>query len=265
MGKLFQFNRILYCMIDYHVHSTYSIDGISPPYLYVEPAQQYGIKEIGFAEHVDLDPHVWGYRFLQYSEYSTSVEELKKSAPIQIRCGLEISYQAHLEDCIKDFLSIVQCDFVIGSVHEVHRKTMDHTFLEQYTPSDYFEAVKRLAISGTCDIVGHLEYFKRWGGTYSSATFKKEISAVLQSMIDNDLVLEVNTSGLHHSACDTYPSLQVVQWYKELGGELISLGSDAHRAQDIGFQFPSVIRKLTSKGIDRIATFNKRVLQLTEL
>lgn len=253
-----------HCMIDYHIHSTYSIDGKSPPHLYVGAAQKCVLKEIGFAEHVDLDPHVWGYRFLDPGYYA-ACRTLGKSVSIPIRCGIEVSYQDHLENSIKEYVSGADCDFVIGSVHEVHTITMDKTFLQQHNPSHYFEAVEKMVKSSTCDIVGHLEYFKRWGGTYTSSAFKNEICAVLQVMIETDCVLEVNTSGLRHPCHDTYPSLDVIHWYRELGGELISLGSDAHDAETIAFRFSPVRKRLTSEGFDTVATFNRRKLELTEL
>ena len=252
-------------MIDYHIHSTYSIDGLSPPHLYVSTAQRCGLGEIGFAEHVDLNPCTKEYRFLDYNRYTASVEQLRMDAPLQIRCGLEVSYELHLEPSIKRFIKDANCDFVIGSIHEVNSITLNDTFLDLYSPSDYFKEVERLITSSTCDIVGHLEYFKRWGGVYSSSAFKKEISAVLNLIVDHDLVLEVNTSGLRHPIRDTYPSLEVIQWYREVGGELISLGSDAHSVKDMAFEFIPIIKKLKAYGFDTVATFSKRSLRLVEL
>ncbi|MBU7018283.1 MAG: histidinol-phosphatase HisJ family protein [Theionarchaea archaeon] len=252
-------------MIDYHIHSTYSIDGLSPLHLYVGTAQRFCLGEIGFAEHVDLNPCLGGYKFLDYGSYAASVEKLRIDAPLQIRCGLEVSYESHLESSIKNFIEDAKCDFVIGSIHEINNITMDSTFLKQSNPLDYFREVERLITSSTFDIVGHLEYFKRWGGLYSPSEFRKGISGVLHLIIDHDIALEVNTSGLRHPIQDTYPSFEVIQWYRELGGELISLGSDAHSVKDMAFQFTPVIKKLKSHGFDTVATFNRRSLELVEL
>lgn len=252
-------------MIDYHIHSTYSFDGKSPLSAYVGTAQRCGLREIGFAEHVDLDSTLKEYNFLNFPLYKEAVGELEKNAPIPVRCGLEISYQQHLEGQIKEYLMAADCDFVIGSVHEVEGVTMDHRFFEQFNPLQYFRTVEALITSESCDIVGHLEYFKRWGGSYTSSAYKNEISALLQLIIEKDIVLEVNTSGLRHAAQDTYPSLEVVQWYRELGGELISLGSDAHTVKDTAFKFPPVLRKLKSLGFDSITAFEKRVRENVSL
>ena len=224
-----------------------------------------GLTEIGFAEHVDLDSELEEYQFLDFPNYYKTIKELQKEAPISIRCGVEVSYQQGLEDSIQEYLAGKACDFVIGSVHEVHGTLMDHTFLKQFSPLDYFEAVKKLVESGLCDIVGHLEYFKRWGNSYSSSPFKDAICSVLQLMIEKNAVLEINTSGLRHPARDTYPSFEVIQWYRDLGGELISLGSDAHAVKDLAFQFSPVIQALLSEGFCTVATFNKRKMTCVDL
>lgn len=252
-------------MADYHIHSTYSVDGTSSPRSYVCLAEENLIDEIGFSEHVDLDPNLGGYQYLDSPAYIGTLEEVRRETSVLIRCGVEVSYQHYLEKPIKEYLSEIECDFVVGSIHEIDGKPMDHTFLEHFSPQEYFKEVENLIASGICDIVGHLEYFKRWGGRYSSTSFENDITSVLQKTIEKNLVLEVNTSGLRHPAQDTYPSFEVIKLYKELGGELISLGSDAHTAGDLAFQFPHVIERLKKEGFSTVATFCRRTLSLIEV
>jgi len=252
-------------MIDYHIHSSFSIDGTEPPHSFACAAKRCGLEEIGFAEHVDLNPRLFGYNFLDYSHYAAVLKDLQHQNSFPIRCGIEVSYQPHLETEIKNYITKTHCDFVIGSVHDVNHKLMDHTFLKQCDPRDYFEAVSSLIASSTCDIIGHLEYFKRWGGPYSSSDYKSEICTVLQQIVERTLVLEVNTAGLRHPCQELYPSLDVLRWYRKLGGTLICIGSDAHHVEDIAFHFPSVRTALQSEGFDSVATFSRRSLTLTEL
>lgn len=252
-------------MIDYHLHSTYSIDGRSASSSYVERAEQLSLTGIGFAEHLDLDPHTGVPLHFDYPSYLATIEALRQTTAIPIQCGAEVGYQPHLEDDLHAVLSQFACDFVIGSVHELEGVLMDETFFQTFTPPQYFNAVEKSVESGWVDIVGHLEYFKKWGGPYSSAHYEKEITALLQKMIERHVVLEVNTSGLRHAAGDTYPSLYVLQLYRKLGGALISLGSDAHGTEYCGYEFARIVEKLTEMGFDTLATFNKRVLHLVEL
>jgi histidinol-phosphatase (PHP family) len=245
-------------MIDYHIHSTFSIDGSSHPRDFVCSAVGHGLEEIGFSEHVDLDPTLGGYNYLDYPRYVETLEQLRVRASVTIKRGIEVSYQKHLEPSIRDYLSSVACDYVIGSVHEVDGVTMDDTFLEHFTPYPYFEAVDDMAASGMVDVVGHLEYFKRWGGDYSSSDYKSAILPVLETIIEKALVLEVNTSGLRHPVCDTYPSLTVLKWYGALGGTLITLGSDAHEPSQVAFHFEPLLLQLRKIGFDGVVTFKNR-------
>jgi histidinol-phosphatase (PHP family) len=245
-------------MIDYHVHSTFSFDGSSHPGDYVRSAASYGLEELGFSEHVDLDPLLEGYNYLDYPQYVRILGQLRVGAPLPIRYGLEVSYQKHLEPSIRDYLSSAASDYVIGSVHEVDGMTMDDTFLERFTPHPYFEAVTHMMTSGLIDVVGHLEYFKRWGGDYSSSDYESVIVPVLETLIERTLVLEVNTSGLRHPVCDTYPSFTVLKWYRALGGTLITLGSDAHEPSQVAFHFEPVCLQLKEIGFDTVVTFKNR-------
>lgn len=252
-------------MIDYHLHSTFSLDGASPPHSYVKAAEQHDLREIGFAEHLDLDPNLWGFNFLDYPQYFKTLEDLRTTASIPIRCGMEVSYQPRLEGTIRKYLSGTACDFVIGSVHEVNGVTMNHSFFEQFRPQEYFEAVEDLITSGLFDIVGHLEYFRRWGGLYDPSQCSDEISHILQLLIEKNMVLEVNTSGLRHPARSTYPSFEVIRLYRELGGELISLGSDAHHVDCCAFQFSAISNQLKSEGFSVLTTFCRRTIDFAEI
>ncbi|MBU6998762.1 MAG: histidinol-phosphatase HisJ family protein [Theionarchaea archaeon] len=245
-------------MIDYHIHSTFSIDGRSHPRDYVCSAADHSLEEFGFSEHVDLDPTWEGYNYLDYSRYHEALEKLREEFALTIKCGIELSYQKHLEPSIRAYLSSISCDYVIGSVHDVNGISMDDTFLEHATPCSYFEAVKDMTTSGMIDIVGHLEYFKRWGGDYSSSDYKAAIVPVLQTIVEQNLFLEVNTSGLRHPVCDTYPSLCVMEWYRALGGTLITLGSDAHEASQVAFQFEPVLFQLKEIGFNQVVIFDGR-------
>ncbi|MBU7014807.1 MAG: histidinol-phosphatase HisJ family protein [Theionarchaea archaeon] len=245
-------------MIDYHIHSTFSIDGRSHARDYLFSAMVLDLEEIGFSEHVDLDPTLGGFNYLDYPGYEEALEHLKVESPVVIRRGIEVSHQKHLEPSIRDYISSTSCDYVIGSVHEVDGVTMDDTFLDHSTPHSYFEAVQSMAASGLVDVVGHLEYFKRWGGNYSSSDCKSVILPVLQTIVEKSLVLEINTSGLRHPVCDTYPSLNVLKWYRDLGGILITLGSDAHEASQVAFQFEPVLLQLKEIGFSHLVTFDHR-------
>jgi histidinol-phosphatase (PHP family) len=244
-------------MMDYHVHSLFSIDGRSPLDAYCSGAADHGLREIGFAEHVDLDPDIPGYDALDFMAYHRTLTEVREHCPLPVRCGIEVSYQHRLEASIKEYISKKPCDYVIGSVHEVKGRTMDHSFFTISSPGEYFSEIRQLVSSGLCDIVGHLEYFKQWG-PYNRALYTEELTEILQEIIENELVLEVNTAGLRHASLEPYPSYEILGLYRNLGGTLISLGSDAHTTSHLAFQFPAAITRLKKMGFEGIVRIEKR-------
>jgi histidinol-phosphatase (PHP family) len=251
-------------MIDYHLHSHFSIDSSTPLEAFIPGVMKHGLQEIGFSEHVDLDPHLAGYNALDFREYRKGLTRIRDICPVPVRCGMEISYQSSLEDTITSYIASNPCDYIIGSVHEVKGRTMDHAFYEVSSPGDYFEEVKKLVNSGLCDIVGHMDYFKQWGG-YNWLRYKGELTEIFQIMIERELVLEINTAGFRHGCGEPYPSFQIQQLYRNLGGNLISLGSDAHIESHLAFQFPGVICGLKAMGFFELARFENRQISVQDM
>ncbi|MBU7031287.1 MAG: hypothetical protein HXS53_02035 [Theionarchaea archaeon] len=130
-------------------------------------------------------------------------------------------------------------------------------FFKISSPGEYFSEIHYLASSGFCDIVGHLEYFKQWGH-YERTRYTRELTDLLQGIIDNGLILEVNTAGLRHAASEPYPSYEILALYQSLGGTLISLGSDAHTVDQLAFAFPVVISQLKALGFEGVVQMDKR-------
>jgi histidinol-phosphatase (PHP family) len=255
---------MLIAMIDYHLHSHFSIDSSTPLEAFFPEVVKCGLLEIGFSEHVDLDPHLEGYNALDFREYRRELTRIRNAFPVPVRCGMEVSYQSTREDSITQYLASRPCDYVIGAVHEVNGRTMDHTFYEVSSPGEYFAEVRKLVSSGLCDIVGHLEYFKQWGG-YHWSQYEGDLTEIFQVMIERELVLEINTAGFRHGCGEPYPSFEIQQLYKNLGGNLISLGSDAHHEYHLAFQFPWVIQRLKAMGFNELACFENRQITVQDI
>ena len=251
-------------MIDYHVHSHFSIDSSTPSHKFCAGAVDLQLQEIGFSEHVDLDPQLSGYDALDFPAYHCSLTALQNQYPLPIRCGVEFSYQSSLEDGIRDYITSKPVDYAIGSVHEVEGRTMGSDFFEISSPGEYFKEVKKMVCSGLCDIVGHLEYFKQWGA-YDWTCYEKEIREILELIIEYECALEINTAGFRHGCGRPYPSYEIQQVYRDMGGKRISLGSDAHHAAHLAFHFPQVIDELKTIGFKEVVHIKKRKISLKGL
>jgi histidinol-phosphatase (PHP family) len=270
-------------LVDLHVHSVCSADGLSSIADYARQAAALGLGEVGFCEHVDFDPRDQDYGYLDILSYEQQITRARRQSPqVTLQQGVEVSYQSRREDEIRTWLSTCAWDCVVTSVHLVDYDDgwaivsepdtagtyfAAHGQRQAYAP--YLEELCRAACSGLGDVLGHLDLIKRFGvahyGPFEPVAFEEEIRAVLQAAIDGGLGLEVNTSGLRQSPGEAYPTLAVLRWYRELGGEIVTVGSDAHHAGDLGAGIPEALAMAQEAGFRAIATFKERQVRWIDL
>jgi histidinol-phosphatase (PHP family) len=269
--------------VDLHVHSSCSADGEASIGDYARRAVTLGLREVGFCEHVDLDPRDQDYGYLDLSRYHQEIASARILEPlVTLRQGVELSYQARREDEIRAWLAARAWDFVVISVHLVDYADgwaiisepgttrtyfAAHSQRQAYAP--YFEELRRAAQSGLGDVIGHFDLVKRFGvqhyGPFEPAAFEEEIRAVLRAAINSGMGLEVNTSGLRQLPGEPYPALTVLQWYRELGGEILTLGSDTHHLNGLGAGLAEALALAQEAGFRAIATFENRQVRWNDL
>ena len=231
-------------IVDYHVHSNQSCDGKSSISEMCQKAIELGIEEIGFSEHVDFEPKDWGFGYFNYERYNSEIKNAKESFGnrLVIRKGVEIDYQRCFEDDIMEWLQDKEFDFIIGSVHYlddeiiggqlVRRKDLGRIY------DDYFSEVTCSIRSGFFDVVGHFDLVARYVDNRRSELKNFDchegIRTILEEVMENRIYLEINSKGLREEYRDTMPSRKIVDKFIENGGKLISIGSDAHSAEEIG-------------------------------
>ena len=264
-------------MLDYHLHSTCSADGISTIAQYCRRAAERGFIEIGFCEHSDFDPRDRSYDFFDYALFRCQIEAQREryGDSLAIRAALEVTYQACREEEIRGFLRDKELDYVIGSVHLVEdgrewvmiseEGRFEHYFArrsvrEAYQP--YFAEVCLAVESGLFDFIGHLDLAKRYGvryyGPFDLSLFAAEIREILKLAVERGVGLEINTSGLRQAPRETYPGLEVLRWYRELGGLILTVGSDAHSVKDLGKGIAEALGLAREAGFDAVTLFEKR-------
>jgi histidinol-phosphatase (PHP family) len=270
-------------LVDLHVHSTCSIDGSSTIEEYAAQAEGLGLAEVGFCEHVDLDPRDGGYGYLDPERYDGAVASARAAARgVVLRQGVEITYQSRLEAALEAWLAGHPWDYVIVSVHLLDYADgwaiisepeamgayfASHTERQAYGP--YFAELLRAAQSGLGDVLGHLDLVKRYGirqyGPLDPAAFEEEIREVLRAAAQRGMGLEINTSGLRQSPGETYPALAVLRWFRALGGEILTVGSDAHHIDDLGSGIAQAQEMAQEAGLRAIATFEERRVRWVDL
>jgi histidinol-phosphatase (PHP family) len=258
---------------DYHMHSTFSPDGKSTPEEMCRRAIELGIPEIGFTEHHDFNPLDKNPGRLQSDAWLAELQRLRSlfSGQLTIRAGIEISEPHLFPDQTAGLLERVPFDFVIGSLHFLGGHFLfDEKFYRQ-TPADgvfraFFTELELMTRSPVFDILGHLDLPVRTSkpiyGGYDPARYEEYIRPVLQNVIAHNLALDVNAGGLRKPSQNLMPDPLILKWYAEMGGQCVTLGSDAHNAGQVGLNLETAIQAIRAAGLTHVAQFEQRQAQL---
>lgn len=272
-------------LYDQHLHSHHSFDSKTEPVDNVESALAKGLAGLTFTEHFDTHPDDWKECVYDDERYSAEIRRLREryGSKIAIGKGIEVCYQPDRMDFILDFLDSHEFDLVLLSVHyfagrPVHKR-------ECWTGVDA-AAGTRIYLEGVRDamracaklherrgkvfhVLSHLDfvkrYTKRFFGTFYVASHGDLFDDILRACLDADIVPEINTSTLRQGLGESMPGPDTVKRYAALGGTCMSLGSDAHRAEDIGADFGTALAMLRDAGINRLAVFENRRRRLISL
>jgi histidinol-phosphatase (PHP family) len=257
-------------MIDYHVHTTFS-DGLSDFSDYVEEAVKRNVDEIGFSDHIHFKKESWSMSHTDLPAYVSKISSLKRTSPISVKTGLEVDFvpskMANLMRVIEEF----DFDYLLGSVHHVGSWLIDSDReIEEWKRRDvdqvcqqYYVLVQDMARTGLFDIIGHLDLVKKFGFMPKNdltSLWRETIEAVSKSK----MCIEINTSGLRKPCREVYPSERLLRMCFDYGLPL-TLGSDAHRPQDVGADFGKAIDLLRKIGYVQIVRFTERKREFVDI
>lgn len=250
---------------DYHIHTKFS-DGSSEPADYITAAIPAGFSEIGFSDHLTLfkEQQKWFMDSRRVPEYISVINSLKEKNPsIKIRKGFEVDYFPGKEKETADFLSGLDLDYVIGSVHYLgEEKTVDEgpDFYKDKNFDSlfeaYFDVVCGAARSGLFDIMGHCDLIRIYGHKPVSDP-GPHYSRLARAMKEGDVAFEVNTNGRNRPLADFYPDRRFLRIFREEGIP-VCVNSDAHLPARLGQYFDEVYDLLRMEGFDEMAVFEKR-------
>ncbi len=256
-------------MFDYHVHTIRSADCETPILASCEAAVRAGITEIAFTDHVEYEPSDMCYGFYDYDLFMQDVADARNQYGdrLTILAGAEVGFNTRLMPEIEAFLANHEFDFVIGSVHHSPDGVIifpeyfdDHNMTE--VMRTYLGQLRAAAETGWFDTIGHLDLPKRYApvaaGAYDPLSCEPELRALLQAIIDQRMSFEINTSGIRQAPKTSMPSAQVVRLYVEMGGTLITVGTDSHVPDTIGAGLHRTLDMLQVCGIEEISSFRAR-------
>lgn len=256
---------------DTHMHTHFSTDSQADTGEMVQASIRTGVDGICFTDHLDLDYNASQEEFMldipgYFRELQAVQKHYKGQFPICI--GIEIGLQPHLTDRLPQIIEAHPFDFVIGSSHLVHGqdpyypeyyqgKTEDEAYLE------YFESIlENLAVFDCFDVYGHLDYVVRYGPTknknYTYDKFSDVLEEILRTLVEKGKGLELNTGGFRHSLGHPNPTEPILKRYRELGGEIVTIGADGHKPEHVAFDFAKVPGILKETGFEYYTVFQGR-------
>lgn len=252
-------------LADYHMHTCFSDDSTYEMEDEVKKAISLGIDEICFTEHVD-----YGVKTDLNCDYTAYIKEFEKCKEkyknqITLKLGIEFGMQEHTIDEFQRDFDRYDFDFVILSCHQVDNKefwTQDFQrgkSQQEYNEKYYEEILKVIKKYDDYSVLGHLDMITRYDneGKYPFERIKNIVIEILTHVIAHGKGIEVNTSSFRYGLDDLTPSREILTLYRELGGTIITIGSDTHEEPHVGFNIPLIKEELKKFGYTQFCTFEK--------
>ena len=256
---------------DSHIHTRFSTDSDSSVKETIEKAIELGMKFLAITDHQDFGYPGEDFKLIKnIDEYFEKLlyykEEYKDK--IYLAIGCEVGLEADKPDIIKEYVSSKPFDFIIGSSHLVNGIDIYYPDFYKDKTSDeaikiYFESV--LQNLDTCkdfDVYGHIDYIVRYcpGKTtcFTYEKFGKYLDEILVRIIEAGKGIEINTGGYRNGLTEPNPCFDIIKKYKQLGGKILTFGSDAHEPAVIGYRFADAALLAKEAGFTAYYIFKNR-------
>ncbi len=279
---------------DYHIHTYYSDDSTYPMEQVVKDAISKGITDLCFTDHVDYgikedtdklspeqrqelklkiqNPNVPQYN-VDYPAYVAEYQDLKEkyADKINLKLGMEFGLQIHTIPQYQKLFNSYPFDFIIMSCHQVENKEFWTQEFQQgrsqdeYNQRYYDEILEQVKNYHDYSVLGHLDLIARYdkAGIYPFAKIQDKIAEILKIVIADGKGIELNTSSVRYKIHNAQgeqeltPSREILALYKELGGRIITVGSDSHKPEHLGAYITEQRQELKKLGFKEIRTFEK--------
>ncbi len=259
--------------IDYHVHSFYSCDCTMPVALSAAVAAERGMAEIAYTDHYDFNLPRSMPCFDEPADMQRRRDELRAveagfGGKLKIRIGAELGDGWYEPQQAARFVRSNYFDFVLATTHGL-RGGRD---LYCYAPEgadphalldEYFETYTHVAEFTDFDCIGHLSYAVRnltqaYGVNFDLHKYYDIFRDLFRWLVENGKGLELNTSARRQGFDFTYPDYEILSLYRELGGEIITVGSDSHYPEHVALGIKDETAMLAQLGFKYITSFENR-------
>jgi len=258
-------------LLDYHVHTEFSVDCATAMATSCVAAIDAGITEIAFTDHIDHQPNDFGFGYYRIEDYFRSLEDVREEFGdrLTILAGAEIDFHTDTFEAVDRWVSVnlERYDFTIGSVHYasegrlIYPPLYDDMTLDEVF-SAYLQQIEAAVRTGWFCSIGHLDIPKRYlpkkYRMYEPADIRGRLPPVFRAMIESNVGFEINTSGIRQAPKTSMPGPSIVRWYTAAGGTRITTGTDSHTERTIGAGVPLTLEMLRLCGAPGVMSFRGR-------
>lgn len=268
-------------LADFHTHSSCSPDAQSSMLQMALSAIKNGVSILCITDHVDIDDYMTGKMqhscFGNWEEMLSQYEEAKNAAGdrLDIRLGIEFGEANHSSESTIETVVSKKLDFIIGSLHNI-RDTPDFFCINYKSVAEcekllekYVDELFEIARLSCFDVMGHIgytqRYMKRSGFNIGLGAYKDRLRELFGILRLAGKGIELNTSGLRDGTGTAFPEFEILKLYRETGGEIITVGSDSHRPEDVGAGIAEGQELLREAGFKYFTVFKDRKPEFIKL
>jgi len=263
---------------DYHMHSTNSCDCNASMASMCAEALRKHIPEIAFTEHLDRQPGDYCYDKYDPAAFFADIEACRAEFGPQgltIKAGIEVGEMHLYRHEVVPVLDAYPYDVVLGSMHWNHGESIFERayFLKrdiQTVVQEYFGEMVEMINGGGFNILSHIDVFKRVGFSvynhFDITEWEDYTRPVFAACIRQGIAPEINTSALRMTVKQTHPTLEALRWYREMGGELLTIGSDSHRPEHLGLGLDYAVTIAKEAGFTHLTRFaGRKIIGFAEI
>ncbi|MDR2354886.1 MAG: histidinol-phosphatase HisJ family protein [Clostridiales Family XIII bacterium] len=263
-------------MYDYHTHSSFSGDSDEALETMVLRAISLGIKEYAVTDHYDPNYRNAAYDFgLDSEAYTRELERIgeKYSGKIKLVKGLELGIQHDVTEACRAMTGAYPFDFIIGSFHCAEGfeicapEYVTGRRAEDVYRGFYAYVLQCLKLYKDYDVLGHLNVIDRYAARIpENEAYYDLVEDIVRLLAADGKGIEINTSCFRYNMGErTTPTADMLRLYVLAGGEIVTVGSDAHRASDVGFMLDRARGMARDAGLKYLATFENRAVKFVKL
>lgn len=248
------------------------MDSEADPLEEILAAKSRGIDDLIFTDHCDCNyelatlPGMDPWPFLEVEEYWKYMNDLRNTSGYDFGIGVEIGQSTQELERANGVIASHEWDFVIGSLHNM-KHDYDFSLIDYSTRDvdktfrDYFEELYDTAKINNFSVLGHLYYPIRYvlaqGLELDLSKYDAEMHDILKVIAQNGKGIEVNLKGFDPAKGNLIPNLKYVKMFREVGGEIITVGSDGHTPDAVGQYVTEATEMIKEAGFNYVSKFRK--------